>query len=115
MARIENSEKVALPAARGTAESFAKYVDAKYDFPVELDVLAKIVEVYFVWHSEWQGSPERVAERDAKRASVEAAKAAKKAAAEAKKLARDEARRSEILEAAKRLGIIPSDVVRDSE
>jgi hypothetical protein len=108
------NETVTIETVRPAAESFANYLRAKVE---NFDSLSanEIVEATFAFHAEWQSSPERKAERAEKRLAREAEAEKARADREAKRAARDEAKREEILAAAKRLGIVPSDVVSDAK
>lgn len=110
MSVIAKIEKLALPTkVNAAAVSYSEWLNAR-----GIEFSPAQVQAHWDFESEWRTSPERKAERDAAKAATEATKAAKKSAAEAKRRERDEAQREEILAAAKRLGIIPSDVVRDA-
>lgn len=70
------------------------------------------VQAHWDFESEWRTSPERVAERASKKSKGEEARAVREWLKAEKVFKKDEANRAEILAAAKRLGIVPSDVVR---
>jgi hypothetical protein len=72
------------------------------------------VQAHWDFETEWRTSPERVAERAAKRSKGEEAKLVREWLKAEKVYLKDLAQREEILAAAKRLGIVPSDVVRDA-
>jgi len=76
---------------RPAAQSFHDYIAARFDMSTLTS--AEIVELTFAFHSEWQSSDERKAERESAKVEREAKAAAARAAREAARKERLEAER----------------------
>ena len=74
----------------------------------------EIMELQTRFYHEWQKSSFRKDAILSARAEKAAAKIARDAEREAARVARDEANREKVIASAKRLGILPSDVVSDA-
>jgi hypothetical protein len=101
---------LALPTkVNGAAVSYSAWLTAR-----GIELSPAQVQAHWDFETEWRTSPERVAERAETATKAEYAKDVR-AWLKAKKVwEKDVAQREEILAAAKRLGIVPSDVVRDA-
>ena len=78
---------------RPTAASFSEYIRARVDGYDSLTA-DEVVELTFAFHSEWQSSDERKAERENAKAEREIAAAKKRAEREEARKARLEAERA---------------------
>jgi hypothetical protein len=83
------------------AISFSAYLRAR-----GVEISATDAQNFWNLEGEWRTSPERIAEREARKAEKDAAEAKRKADREAKRVAALEAKREEILASARALGII---------
>lgn len=103
-------EKLALPTKiNSAAVSYSAWLNAR-----GIELSPAQVQAHWDFESEWRTSPERKAERVASAAKGENAKAVRAWLKAEKTYLKDLAQREEILAAAKRLGIVASDVVRNA-